>query len=26
MNMKVADPMPSHAVDSANRDRNKGAK
>ena len=26
MNMKVADPVPSHAVDSANRDRSKGAK
>jgi uncharacterized protein DUF1592/uncharacterized protein DUF1588/uncharacterized protein DUF1587/uncharacterized protein DUF1595/uncharacterized protein DUF1585 len=26
MNMKVADPMPSHAVDNANRDRSKGAK
>jgi hypothetical protein len=26
MNMKVADPMPSHAVDDANRNRSKGAK
>jgi hypothetical protein len=26
MNMKVADPTPGHAVDSATRDRNKGAK
>jgi hypothetical protein len=26
MNMKVADPMPSHAVDNTNRERSKGAK
>ena len=26
MNMKVAEPVPSHAVDGANRDRSKGAK
>ena len=26
MNMKVADPMPSHAVENTNRERNKGAK
>ena len=26
MNMKVAEPMPSHAVDNPSRDRSKGAK